>query len=47
MTTAEIQKIKAAMLKLAGTDTQAFDEVLDFMRELKGIMAAGNPAAEG
>lgn len=47
MTNAEIQKIKCDMLNLSKLDKSAFNEVLAFMRELQGIMAAGNTEAKG
>lgn len=47
MTNAEIQRIKSEMLNLSKLDKSAFNEILAFMRELQGIMAAGNTEAEG
>lgn len=47
MTNAEIQRIKSEMLNLSKLDKSAFNEILAFMRELQGIIAAGNTEAEG
>lgn len=47
MTNAEIQRIKSDLLNLSKIDKSAFNEILAFMRELQGIMAAGNTEAEG
>lgn len=47
MNSVDIQKLKREVLELANKDAAAFNEILDFARELMGIMAAGNPAADG